>query len=129
VVGVALGVPLAFFAPQPLGLDPRWGAAGLALASGIAGWVELALLRRGLEPRIGRTRLPDGLLSRLWTAAVASAAVALIVERSIGELHPVVAAIAVLGTFGGLYLAATLALGIGEARNFASQLAARLRRG
>ena len=128
-VGVALGVPLAFFAPDALGIEPRWGAAGLALASGIAGWVELALLRRALEPRIGRTRLPDGLLSRLWTAAIASAAVALLVERISGGAHPVVAAIVVLGTFGGLYLAATLALGIGEARAFASQLAARLRRG
>ena len=127
-VGVGLGVPLAFAAPRPLGLDPRWGAAGLALASGIAGWVELALLRRALEPRIGRTRLPDGLLSRLWTVAIASAAVALIVERFSGAAHPAVAAIAVLGSFGGVYLVTTFALGIGEARTTVSRLAARLRR-
>ena len=127
-VGVAIGVPLAFAAPAPLGIDPRWGAAGLALASGIAGWVELALLRHALEPRIGRARLPAGLLPRLWTAAVASAGGALAVEHFGGAVQPVVVAIAVLGSFGALYLAATLALGVAEARTLVSQIAARLRR-
>jgi putative peptidoglycan lipid II flippase len=126
--GVAIGIPLAFVLPRALGLDPRWGAAGLALASGIAGWVELALLRRALERRIGRTRLATDLLVRLWAAAIAGAAVALGVERLTGDRHPVVVAIVVLGSFGAFYLAATLALGVAEARVFASQLGARLRR-
>jgi putative peptidoglycan lipid II flippase len=128
VVVVAAGVPLAFFAPRPLGLDARWGAAGLALASGIAGWVEFALLRHALVRRIGRARLARGLLPRLWAAAIASAGVALAVERVCGAAHPVVVAIAVLGTFGALYLATTVALGVAEARVFASRLLARLRR-
>ncbi len=127
-VGVAIGVPLAFFLPRPLGLDPRWGAAGLSLASGIAGWVELALLRRSLERRIGRTRLAGSLLVRLWAAAITAAGVALAVERVCGGLHPILAAIAVLGSFGAVYLAATHALGVAEARAVAARLGSRLRR-
>jgi putative peptidoglycan lipid II flippase len=130
VFGVALGLPLAFLAPGWLGLEARWGAAGLALASGVAGWVELGLLRRALERRIGRTRLDAGLLVRLWVAAVAAAAAALGVERLAGSAaHPVVAAITVLGSFGALYLALTLALDVAEARSFAARVTARLRRG
>jgi len=127
-VGVAIAIPLAFFLPGTLGLESRWGAAGLALASGIAGWIELWLLRRALERRIGRARLPGPLLARLWSAAIVCAAIALAVESGCGDVHPVVAAVVVLGSFGGLYLASTLALGVAEARAVAAQLAARLRR-
>ena len=127
-VGVAIAIPLAFFLPGTLGLESRWGAAGLALASGIAGWIELWLLRRALERRIGRARLPGPLLARLWSAAIVCAAIALAVERGCGDVHPVVAAVVVLGSFGGLYLASTLALGVAEPRAVAAQLAARLRR-
>ena len=38
-----------------LGLEPRWGAAGLTAAAGLAAWVEYALLRRRLGRRIGPT--------------------------------------------------------------------------
>jgi peptidoglycan biosynthesis protein MviN/MurJ (putative lipid II flippase) len=127
-VGVAIAIPLAFVLPGALGLEARWGAAGLALASGIAGWVELLLLRRALERRIGRARLDGALLARLWGAAIACAAIALGVKVLCGDAHPVALAMAVLGSFGGLYLAATLALGVEEARVVASRLAARLRR-
>lgn len=114
--GVAIALPLAFVLPERIGLDARWGAAGLTVASGLAGWIELALLRRALERRIGRARLAHAMLARLWIAALASAGVALAVEWTLGERHPALVAIPVLASFGGVYLAATHALGVDEAR-------------
>jgi putative peptidoglycan lipid II flippase len=126
--GVAIALPLAFVVPARLGLDPRWGAAGLTVASGTAGWIELALLRRALERRIGRARLAPALLARLWAAAIASAAIALVVEHGVGGLHPVAIAIAVLGSYGAAYLVATRGLGVDEARTLVARFAATLRR-
>src|SRR5690606_32820793 len=52
-VGLVLGVSLALLGPRLLGIDPRWGTAGLAAGSGLAGWIEFYLLRRSLRGRIG----------------------------------------------------------------------------
>jgi putative peptidoglycan lipid II flippase len=123
---LALGIAFAFGLPPLLGLDPRWGVAGLPLASGLAGWLELALLRRALVRRIGRPHLGRGVVAKLWAAAVGSAAAALALERQVPEVHPALVALAVLGPFGGCYLAATRALGIPEARALGAQLRARL---
>ncbi len=49
VLGYAFALPL----PRLLHVAPSWGVAGLTLSAGIAGWVEFALLRRGLSRRIG----------------------------------------------------------------------------
>jgi putative peptidoglycan lipid II flippase len=126
--GVAIALPLAFVVPARLGLDPRWGAAGLTLAGGIAGWLELFLLRRALERRIGRTRVAPALLARLWAAAIAAAAVALAVERAIGAAHPVVFAAVVLGSYGAVYVSAARALDVAEARALLDRAVALLRR-
>src|SRR5919109_112629 len=49
VVRIALGTGFGYLCaiplPSALGIDPRWGVAGLTAASSLAGWVELALLR------------------------------------------------------------------------------------
>ena len=45
-LGIVLGVPAALYLPGALGIDERWGAAFLTASSGVAGWVELLLLRR-----------------------------------------------------------------------------------
>ncbi len=123
-----LGIAFAFPLPRLFGLEPRWGAAGLTLSAGLAGWIELVLLRRALERRIGRARLAPALLVRLWAAALASAALALAVERGVGGLHPVAIAVAVLGSYGAAYLAATRGLGVDEARMLVARFAAALRR-
>ena len=57
VLGYLFAIPL----PRWLGVAPAWGAAGLTASAGIAGWVEMLLLRRSLNARIGRTGLPAGL--------------------------------------------------------------------
>jgi putative peptidoglycan lipid II flippase len=69
----ALGWLAAIIAPPALGLDPKWGAAGLTATAGIAGWVEFALLRRGLCRRIGYFNLQGGELLKLWAAGLAAA--------------------------------------------------------
>ena len=54
VLGYLFAIPL----PRLLGIAPEWGAAGLTASAGIAGWVEMLLLRSTLNARIGRTGLP-----------------------------------------------------------------------
>jgi len=123
---LVLGILFAFPLPWLLGLEPRWGAAGLTLSAGLAGWLELVLLRRALARRIGHSELSRGLLARLWAAAAGSALPALLIERSIPAAHPVVVGLAVLPCFAALYLAATLALGVPEARGLVAGLRSRL---
>ncbi len=74
VVGIALAYLLGVRAPGWLQIDARWGAAGLTLASGIAGWSEFALLRHGLRGRIGALPPMAALQRRLWAAALLAAA-------------------------------------------------------
>jgi putative peptidoglycan lipid II flippase len=49
ILGYLFALPL----PPLLGIDRRWGVAGLALSAGIAGWVEFVMLRRALHQQIG----------------------------------------------------------------------------
>ena len=48
VLTVTLGYLCALPLPRLLGIDSHWGVAGLTFSAGIAGWVEFALLRRGI---------------------------------------------------------------------------------
>jgi putative peptidoglycan lipid II flippase len=113
----ALGYLCAIPLPLWIGIDPRWGVAGLTGSAGVAGWVEFYLLRRGLNRRIGRTGLPASLVARLWLAAAAGAAVGLAAKVAIGPRHPVLAAAAILGPYGLVYFAATWALRVPEVRS------------
>jgi putative peptidoglycan lipid II flippase len=121
-VRVAITVTLGIFAslqgPALLGLDPRWGTAGITIASAIATMTEFWLLRRGLERKIGRVRLPAGLLARLWGTAFAAAAagwgVFVIVDEKIG---PLLRAVFVLLPFAVVYFGGTLLLGVAQARD------------
>ena len=113
---IGLGYLFALPLPPAVGLDPRWGAAGLTASAGIAGWVEFVLLRRALNVRIGRTGLPGDLVARLWSAAAAGAGAAWGLRLWIGPAHPIVAAIALLSAYGGVYFLITDRLGVPEAR-------------
>jgi putative peptidoglycan lipid II flippase len=105
----------AIHAPRWLGLDATWGAAGITLAAGFAGWVEFTLLRRALCRRLGRFALPMRELLRLWGAALAAAVPATAVRLLMDDCAPVVAALAVLPVFCAAYLAVTWRLDIPEA--------------
>jgi putative peptidoglycan lipid II flippase len=112
--------------PTALGVDPELGAPLLTATAGLAGWVEFLLLKRGLSARVGEASLPSELLLRLWgSAALAGGAGVLVREtcQRLGWLSwPVLRAGAVFGAFGLVYLAATLALGIPEARGLIRRL-------
>jgi putative peptidoglycan lipid II flippase len=115
-LGVALGYGLALHLPGALGLDSRWGAAGITLASGLAAAVEYRLLRRALGDRIGPTRLDGGLLARLWLAAVAGVGAGWLFRLALPALHPILTAAIILGAFGATYLGGAALLGVPQAR-------------
>lgn len=111
-----LGYLFALPLPRWIGIDPRWGAAGLTSSAGIAGWVEFTLLRRTLNQRIGRTGLPASLVARLWTSAAAAAAAGWGIQIAIGPHQPTIVAVAAVGAYGIVYFAATYLLGVEECR-------------
>jgi len=112
----ALGWLFAFPLPRLLGIDPRWGGAGLTASAGIAGWVEFTLLRTRLNARIGRTGLAARYVVRLWVVAVVAAGAAFALKLALVHGPRLLTGAAVLVAFAGLYGAGTLALGVAEAR-------------
>jgi putative peptidoglycan lipid II flippase len=120
VLGVALAIP----AVRALGLDPKWGAAGLGAAIGISGWIEFVLLRRWLDDRIGLVRSSGFVpfLFQLWAIGAAAAALAWLIKLSIPADGPIVRAAAILGVYGVVYAGGTLAAGMREPLNFLAQV-------
>jgi putative peptidoglycan lipid II flippase len=119
VLGYLFAIPL----PRLLGIEQVWGAAGLTASAGLAGWVEMLLLRRTMNGRIGKTGLPASYVVKLWTAAIAGAATAWVVKLSMPMMPPIVAAILIIGPYGLVFLAMTLALRIeGAAQIFRTVL-------
>ena len=111
----ALGYLFAIPLPPLLGIDPKWGVAGLTVSAGIAGWIEFALLRRTLNRRIGRTGLALPFVAKLWAGAVAGAAVGWAIKLLIGSRHPVIIAALVLVPYGLTYFAVVGFLRVPEA--------------
>jgi putative peptidoglycan lipid II flippase len=111
-----LGLIFAFVLPPALGIDRKWGVAGLTASAGIAGWIEFSLLRRELGRRIGRTPLDPAFLSKLWSVAFLSAALAYMTKLAVGSAHPIRVGLMVLPLYGATYLGGTTLLGIGEAK-------------
>jgi putative peptidoglycan lipid II flippase len=101
VLGYLCAVPL----PPALGIDQRWGVAGLTASAGVSGWIEFILLRRALAARIGAVPSQFGYTARLWAAALAAAAAAWGIRSVLPQLHPILIAAATLIPFGGVYLA------------------------
>ena len=134
LVRVVLTTVLGYLFAIPLPRCARhrrasWGAAGLTASAGIAGWVEMLLLRARLNARIGRTGLPAPYVAKLWASAVAAAAAAWVAKLALPPLHPIVTAILVLGPYGIVFFGATLALrrrrGVGRDRARAAAVALR----
>jgi len=126
VLTIALGVGFALYVPRLVGLDLKWGAAGLTASAGVAGWLEFLLLRHTLNARIGRTGLAAAFVVKLWAAALAGAAAAWGVKLTLGTGHPIVLAIAALIPYGLIYFGVAELLGVPEARTV---VRAALRRG
>ena len=112
VLGYLFALPL----PRLLGIDPKWGVAGLTASAGIAGWIELALLRRSLNRRIGRTGLSAAYVVKLWIAALLAADIGWTFKLLLGDLHPIPLAAVVLGAYGVAYFGITFFLDLSESR-------------
>ena len=113
----ALGFGAALYGPALVGVEARWGAAGLTASSALCGWVEFLLLRRTLARRIGAVHLPGGYLGRLWMAAAAAAGLAWAIKLALPEAPPLLLGALTLGPYGAGYIGATMLLGLPEARN------------
>jgi len=118
--------------PLWLGVPRELAAAFITATTGVAAWIEYALLRRALAARLGGdAALPAGRSARLWLAAGLAALAALGLKALLASrfgarvsaewgaallpmprLHPVLTAAIVLPAFGGLYLALAALLGV-----------------
>jgi putative peptidoglycan lipid II flippase len=116
VLTIALGYLCALPLPGLLGVDQRWGVAGLTASAGVAGWVEFILLRRTLNQRIGRTGLPVSYLARLWVSALSAAVAAWVVKLALIDRPPLVMGLFSLSMYGTAFFAVAASLGVPEAR-------------
>ncbi|MGA2250157.1 murein biosynthesis integral membrane protein MurJ [Terracidiphilus sp.] len=109
---LSLGYLCALKLPRLIGVDPRWGTAGLTLSAGIAGWLEFLLLRRALHGQIGAVASSRSRIAKLWLVAVAAAAVSSGIKRVLPFNAPLLTGPSVLIPFAAVYLAGTQWLGI-----------------
>jgi putative peptidoglycan lipid II flippase len=118
VLGYVFAIPL----PRALGMNAVWGAAGLTASAGIAGWVEMLMLRRTLNSRIGNTGLPFDYIVKLWSAAIAGGIVAWLLKLTLPSMHPAISAVIILGPYGLVFLGTTFLLRVSEASSAVSRL-------
>jgi putative peptidoglycan lipid II flippase len=107
ILTLALGYLFSLPLPRLLGIDPRWGVAGLTLSAGLAAWVEYALLRRSLHKRIGAVDYPASRVLRLWLGALLASALCYLLHRHLQIRNAQLAAAAILLPYGSLYIAFT----------------------
>jgi putative peptidoglycan lipid II flippase len=108
-----------------LGIDPKWGAAGLTASAGVAGWIEFLLLQRQLNTRIGKTGLPLPILARLWAAVLLGIVLGVSVEVLLPPVHPVLRAVLVLTPFCVGYVGLAHVFGLSEARTMVRRVTGR----
>ena len=121
---VTLGYVCAIWLPRWLGIEMRWGVAGLTASAGVAGWVEFALLRRSLNARIGHTGLPATLVAKLWGAAALAAGLAWAVRYELRS--PFLGSLCVLAVYGAGYIALSWVFRIEECRGLIGEALKRM---
>src|SRR5262249_19740447 len=100
----ALGYLLAITVPPLAGIPLRWGAAGLTISAGFAGWVEFLLLRRALVRRIGALTVQVSFVARSWVAAIAAALLATALRWLVPPHLLLVRGLVLIGVYGVVYL-------------------------
>jgi len=115
ILTTALGYLCALPLPRLMGIDQRWGAAGLTASAGFAAWIEFLLLRRGMSRRIGPAEFSLSYFARLWGAAALSAGLAWGVRLALHPRQPILAAIVILLPYGVAYLGLTTMVGVEQA--------------
>ena len=113
------GAPLV---PRWLGIDARWGAAGLTASAGFCAWIEFLLLRRGMHRRIGHITFAAVYFAKLWMSAIVAAAVAWGLRSGLHPQRPLVTGILVLVPYGLIYVGLTALLGIDQARGLVRRI-------
>ncbi len=98
------------------------GAVGLALAAGIASWLELLLLWRRLTRELAGLSRPVRPVVRLALLAAGAALPAAGIWVLLPPLHPILTAAAVVGPFALLYLGSSWLVGVPEARAWAARV-------
>jgi putative peptidoglycan lipid II flippase len=126
VLTTLLGYLSALPLPPLLGIEPRWGVAGLTISAGIASWVEFTLLQHGLRRKLGLVGVPLGFLAQVWIAAILGASVARGALFALQFKGPIVVAVLVLGIYGIVYFGVALALKLPEAQSMRGMLGRRL---
>jgi putative peptidoglycan lipid II flippase len=114
VLGYLCALPL----PRLLHIEQRWGAAGLTLSAGIAGWIEFVLLRRALHQRIGVVPYPVVRIWKMWGSAVVAAGLGVAIHLALDDSRPLLGGIFVLFCYGAAYLGLSHALGVSELASF-----------
>ena len=111
---LALGYFFALPLPRLLHIDQRWGAAGLTLSAGLAGWIEYALLRRSLQARIGVVPYASARVLKMWLAAIVAGVAGVAIHQLLRGYDARLVGASVLIPYGMGYLALTHWLGISE---------------
>jgi putative peptidoglycan lipid II flippase len=110
---LALGYFCALPLPPMLGIDRRWGVAGLTLSAGMVGWLEFVLLRRALHRRIGAVPYSTGGVVKMWVASAVGAAAGIGIELLMRGRSPLLVGPCVLVPYGAIYLGLMEWMGIG----------------
>lgn len=121
-------VPVAALVAVPEGRTLRLGAVGLALASGVGAWFELLRLQAALAQRGAAGAIPWKETGRLLLLAGGAAMAAAGIWRILPRLHVAVEALAVVGSFGLLYLGLAHWLAAEELSFWIGRFGRRLRR-
>jgi putative peptidoglycan lipid II flippase len=120
-----LGYLAALPLPRVLGIEQRWGVAGLTISAGVASWVEFTLLQRGIRQRVGGVGVPIGFLAQVWLAALVAAAAGRGLLHALGQRGPIFLAAFVLALYGIIFFAVALGLKLPEARSMLGMLGRR----
>jgi putative peptidoglycan lipid II flippase len=122
ILGYLAALPL----PPLLGIEPRWGVAGLTISAGIASWVEFTLLQRGIRTRVGKVGVPFSFLAQVWLASLLAAAAGRGLSYLLGLRGHIFVALLVLGLYGVVFFAVALGLKLPEAHSMVGLFSRRL---
>jgi putative peptidoglycan lipid II flippase len=127
-IAAALGAAL-MLAGEQYAIGPDWmigpntgdpgarplGVVGLAVAAGMAAWIEWVMLRRRIRERAGGLGMGRAIIARLAVAAVVAAALVRLGMPALPALDPVIRAAITLPLFGVGYLVMARLLGVADA--------------
>lgn len=117
-----LGYLAALPLPHLLGIEQRWGVAGLTISAGIASWVEFTLLQWGLRRRIGPVGVPPVFLLQVWIAALAAGASSRGILMVVGHGEPIPLAALALCVYGVVFFGVAALLKLPEAHSMLGML-------